>query len=120
MIPSDLKHFTPAEFKAPPAAVDSRLCRALDALREAVAAPITINNTFALAGHGAHSRHRLSPCDAADIVIRHVAPAVALRAILTSPFGGVGWYRRACHGGQSVVIAQIFGRELDGCNGLGC
>ncbi len=92
MIPSDLRYFKPAEFKAPPAAVAARLCRGLDDLRETLGAAIVINATFAATGREPGSRHRLEPCDAADIVIRDTPPAVALRAILTGPWGGVGWY----------------------------
>ena len=92
MIPQDLKHFRAAEFQAPSAAVDSRLCYGLDALRETVGGPVVIHCTFDTDGHEPQSRHKLSPCDAADLHVVGVPPATVLRAILAGGWGGVGWY----------------------------
>jgi lysozyme family protein len=92
MIPNDLRHFTPNQFKAPSTAVDTRLCYALDDLREDVGAPIHLNCTYASGGHAAASRHKRSPCDAADLVVRGSTPAAIVRHVLAGPWGGVGWY----------------------------
>lgn len=104
MIPQDLKHFRAAEFKAPSAAVDSRLCYGLDALREDVGGPVVIHCTFDTNGHEPASRHKLSPCDAADLHVVGVPPATVLRAILAGGWGGVGWYPHWNHPGWHLDL----------------
>jgi len=92
MIPSDLKHLQPSDFKAPLAAVSTRLCRDLDALSGTLGTSPEIHCTYDVDGHAVASRHKLSPCDAVDLHFMGVPPAVALHAMLAGPWGGVGWY----------------------------
>jgi len=104
MIPNDLNHFEPYEFKAPSAAVATQLCYDLDALRDKVDKKCVIHCTYDTDGHAPKSRHKLSPCDAADLHFEDADPAMVLRHILAGPWGGVGWYPHWAHPGWHLDL----------------
>lgn len=116
-VPTDLRYFKPSEWPKDPSKVDPRLCYALDAVREAAGAPISIHVAWDKGGHAANSFHYRGL--AVDFhFLGPIPPVHQLNAILPVPeIMGIGRYPSWAHPGWHVDLRpspRLFWVEQDG------